>query len=145
VPDHLVAPHGGTLVNLQAAPERVAELKAASKEWPSWDLTERQLCDLELLMNGGFSPLVGFMGKADYESVCSTMRLADGTLWPIPIVLDLPEELARSLKPGAPRPTTTSRRSASTPPNCEPSSSGSAGAGSWRSRPAIPCTGPMSS
>jgi sulfate adenylyltransferase len=102
VPDHLVAPHGGTLVNLQAAPERVAELKAASKEWPSWDLTERQLCDLELLMNGGFSPLVGFMGKADYESVCSTMRLADGTLWPIPIVLDLPEELARSLKPGAP-------------------------------------------
>jgi len=78
----------------------VAELKSQSSDWRSWDLTPRQLCDLELLMNGGFSPLRGFMGKADYESVCSTMRLADGTLWPMPVVLDLPEELAVSLRPG---------------------------------------------
>jgi sulfate adenylyltransferase len=100
VTDHLVAPHGGTLVDLQAKPARVAQLKSHSSEWPSWDLTPRQLCDLELLMNGGFSPLLGFMGQADYESVCSSMRLADGTLWPMPVVLDLPEELARSLRPG---------------------------------------------
>jgi sulfate adenylyltransferase len=100
VTDHLVAPHGGALVDLQAEPARAAELKSHSSEWPSWDLTPRQLCDLELLMNGGFSPLRGFMGQADYESVCSSMRLADGTLWPVPVVLDLPEELARTLRPG---------------------------------------------
>src|SRR5438445_9654355 len=106
VPDHLIAPHGGVLVDLMASPERAAELKAASRDWPSWDLTPRQLCDLELLMNGGFSPLTGFMGKADYESVCATMRLAGagagGEIWPIPVVLDLPEELAASLKIGEP-------------------------------------------
>ena len=48
-----------------------------SRDWPSWDLTPRQLCDLELLCNGGFSPLTGFLAKADYESVCSKMRLAE--------------------------------------------------------------------
>ena len=98
--DHLIAPHGGSLVDLLASAERAAELKEASRDWRSWDLTPRQLCDLELLMNGAFSPLQGFMVKKDYESVCSSMRLADGTLWPIPIVLDLPEELAKGLKPG---------------------------------------------
>jgi sulfate adenylyltransferase len=77
----LIAPHGGTLLNLITGPERATELRAASKTWPSWDLTERQLCDLELLLNGGFSPLKGFLTRADYDSVCSRMRLADGTLW----------------------------------------------------------------
>lgn len=100
MPNHLVAPHGGTLVDLTATEERAAELRAASRDWPSWDLTARQQCDLELLMNGGFSPLTGFLGRADYESVCSSMRLVDGTLWPIPVVLDLPETLASSLQAG---------------------------------------------
>jgi sulfate adenylyltransferase len=100
VPDHLIAPHGGVLVDLMASPERAAALKAESRDWPSWDLTPRQLCDLELLMNGGFSPLTGFLGQDDYASVCSSMRLADGTLWPMPIVLDLPEEAAEGLAPG---------------------------------------------
>ncbi|MBA3884194.1 MAG: bifunctional sulfate adenylyltransferase/adenylylsulfate kinase [Acidobacteria bacterium] len=94
-------PHGGTLVNLLVEPARAAELQADSQTWPSWDLTPRQLCDLELILNGGFSPLQGFMGKADYESVCSNMRLADGTLWPMPIVLDVPEAFASTLAPGA--------------------------------------------
>ncbi len=98
--DHLIAPHGGTLVDLLAPADRAAEIKAASRDWPSWDLTSRQFCDLELLMNGGFSPLTGFLCRADYESVCANMRLADGTIWPIPVVLDLPEELAATLKPG---------------------------------------------
>src|SRR5947208_6100557 len=97
VSDHLIAPHGGTLVNLISEPDRAAELKAAATDWPSWDLTPRQVCDIELLMNGAFSPLQTFLGQADYENVCSQMRLADGTIWPMPICLDLPEELANSV------------------------------------------------
>jgi len=96
----LIAPHGGTLVDLLATEERAAELKAASRDWPSWDLTPRQLCDLELLLNGGFSPLRSFLGREDHESVCARMRLADGTLWPVPVCLDLPEEAAGPLSPG---------------------------------------------
>ncbi len=98
--DTLNAPHGGLLVNLLVDANRRTELQQESKHFPSWDLTPRQVCDLELLMNGGFSPLTGFMGRKDYESVCSTMRLADGTLWPMPITLDVPEAFAQTLSPG---------------------------------------------
>jgi len=97
---HLIPPHGGELVQLIAQPERIAELKAHSKEWSSWDLTGRQLCDLELLLAGGFSPLRGFMTRADYEGVCHNMRLANGTLWPMPVTLDVTEEFAKRLTPG---------------------------------------------
>ncbi len=98
---HIIAPHGGELTDLIAPPERIAELKAHSREWPSWDLTPRQICDLELLMSGGFSPLRGFMTRPDYESVCHNMRLSSGVLWPMPITLDVTEDFAKSLKPGA--------------------------------------------
>src|SRR5271154_3804059 len=98
---HLIAPHGGELVQLQVSAARAAELKAQSKDWPSWDLTARQLCDLELLMSGGFSPLRGFMNRADYEGVCKDMRLASGTLWPMPITLDVSEEFAKKLTSGS--------------------------------------------
>jgi sulfate adenylyltransferase len=98
--NHLIAPHGGELIDLMAGAERAAEMREASREWPSWDLSPRQLCDLELLLNGGFSPLRGFMSRADYESVCRRMRLADGTLWPMPITLDVSEEFAGKLKAG---------------------------------------------
>jgi sulfate adenylyltransferase len=98
---HLTAPHGGELVQLQVPAERAAELKAHSKDWPSWDLTARQLCDLELLMSGGFSPLRGFLNRADYEGVCQNMRLANGTLWPMPITLDVTEEFAKKLTAGS--------------------------------------------
>ena len=100
--DHLITPHGGRLVDLLVDDERAEELRKQSRDWPSWNLTARQLCDLELLANGGFSPLTGFLGRADYEAVCERMRLADGTLWPIPVVLDVPEEVAATLEPGAP-------------------------------------------
>jgi sulfate adenylyltransferase len=97
---HLIPAHGGELVQLIAAEERGVELKSHSREWPSWDLTGRQLCDLELLLSGGFSPLRGFMTKADYEGVCHNMRLASGVLWPMPITLDVTEEFAKKLTPG---------------------------------------------
>jgi sulfate adenylyltransferase len=99
--DGLNPPHGGTLVDLIVPLERARELKVLSRDWPSWALTPRQLCDLELLLNGGFSPLDGFLSRADYEGVCQDMKLADGTLWPIPVVLDVNEETARRLEVGA--------------------------------------------
>jgi len=98
---HLIEPHGGELKNLVVSEERAAELKKESTDWPSWDLTPRQLCDLELIVNGGFSPLTGFLGKADYDAVCQDMRLASGILWPMPITLDVPEELAKTLDSGS--------------------------------------------
>lgn len=98
---HLNDPHGGELVNLMVGSERSDEIQAKSRDWPSWDLTPRQLCDVELLLSGGFSPLRGFMCRADYEGVCHNMRLADGKVWPIPITLDVTEEFARSIKPGS--------------------------------------------
>ena len=100
--DHLISPHGGALVNLLVEEKRATPLREGARDWHSWDLTPRQLCDIELLMNGGFSPLTGFLTRADYEAVCAAMRLADGTLWPIPITLDVTAELAKVLSPGDP-------------------------------------------
>jgi sulfate adenylyltransferase len=94
------APHGGELKNLYLEPEAAGAEKQAARDYPSWDLTERQLCDIELLLNGAFSPLDGFLGKADYDAVVSGMRLASGVLWPIPVTLDVSDEFAAGLKPG---------------------------------------------
>ena len=99
MPDRLNPPYGGDLVNLLVSPECASELKAKSRCWPSWDLSTRQICDLELLLNGGFSPLRSFLSRSDYESVCSTMRLANGLLWPIPVMLDVSDEFANRLSP----------------------------------------------
>jgi len=101
MPSHLIDPHGGSLVNIIVSEQKADQLKAGQQDWPAWDLTERQLCDLELLLNGGFSPLQGFMTRRDYESVCRQMRLGDGTLWPIPITLDVSEQTAKELEPGS--------------------------------------------
>ena len=101
MPSHLIDPHGGSLVNIIVSEQKADQLKAGQQDWPAWDLTERQLCDLELLLNGGFSPLQGFMTRRDYESVCRQMRLGDGTLWPIPITLDVSEQTANELEPGS--------------------------------------------
>ena len=93
-------PHGGELKNLYLPPEEAEAEKQAAREYASWDLTERQLCDIELLLNGAFSPLEGFLGKDDYESVVNTMRLTSGVLWPMPITLDVSEAFAADLKEG---------------------------------------------
>jgi sulfate adenylyltransferase len=63
----------------------------------SLNLTKRQLCDLECLLNGAFAPLTGFLNEGDYDAVCQTMRLSDGTLWPMPITLDVSESFAASV------------------------------------------------
>lgn len=76
------------------------KLKVEAGELPSWDLNARQLCDLELLMNGGFNPLKGFMSEEDYDGVVKDMRLADGSLWPMPINLDVSEDFANSIEEG---------------------------------------------
>ena len=96
----LAPPHGGVLVDLIENEQGAAALKAEAQHLPSWPLTPRQLCDLELLLNGGFSPLRGFMTGIDYERVCDVMRLANGVLWPIPITLDVPEAFASQLDAG---------------------------------------------
>ena len=76
------------------------KLKQDAAGLVSHDLTPRQICDLELLMNGGFNPLKGFLSEEDYNGVVDNMRLADGTLWPMPITLDVSEDFAASLKIG---------------------------------------------
>ncbi len=76
------------------------KLKTEAGDLKSHDLTPRQICDLELLMNGGFSPLKGFLGQADYDAVVQEMRLSDGTLWPMPITLDVSEEFGETLTIG---------------------------------------------
>ena len=80
--------------------ESAQKLKVEAADLPSWDLTPRQICDLELLMNGGFNPLKGFLSEADYDSVVETMRLANGALWPMPITLDVSQAFADKIEPG---------------------------------------------
>jgi sulfate adenylyltransferase len=98
--DSLIEPYGGELIDLMVDADRGEDLKKRARDWPSWELADRQLCDLELLLTGGFSPLRTFLGEADYDSVLDTIRLEDGTLWPIPITLDVSEELAKQITSG---------------------------------------------
>ena len=92
--------------NLAQVPELYVSYDSAQKikmeaaELVSWDLTPRQICDLELLMNGGFNPLKGFLSQADYNCVVENMRLADDALWPIPITLDVSQGFADSVELG---------------------------------------------
>ena len=93
-------PHGGKLKELYLSNEEAETEKEAAGNYPSWDLTDRQLCDIELLLNGAFSPLDGFLNKDDYDSVIKTMRLKSGVLWPIPVTLDVTEEFAEGISSG---------------------------------------------
>src|SRR5512145_2973263 len=98
---NLIAPYGGkpvhgtaSLVNLVVDTKEREELLARAPKLSSIKITMRNLCDLELLATGGFSPLITFMDKANYERVLHEMRLTDGTLWPLPITLTAdPNEL----------------------------------------------------
>ncbi|MBB6247408.1 bifunctional sulfate adenylyltransferase/adenylylsulfate kinase [Rhodanobacter sp. A1T4] len=98
--DSLIAPHGGVLKELYLPRADAEALKQHSASLPGIDLNPRQLCDLELLLSGAFSPLDGFLGQRDYESVVEHLRLADGTLWPMPITLDVSEAVAATITAG---------------------------------------------
>jgi sulfate adenylyltransferase len=88
----LIGPYGGDLVNLIATGDEREQLIAESSLYPSIKISQRSVHDLELLATGGFSPLDRFMGRADYQRVLTEMRLADGTLFPIPVTLTIGRE-----------------------------------------------------
>jgi sulfate adenylyltransferase len=92
--------HLAPVPELYVSYDSAQKLKVAAGNLLSHDLTPRQICDLELLMNGGFNPLKGFLSEADYDSVVTTMRTADGHLWPIPVTLDVSEDFAAKVEPG---------------------------------------------
>jgi sulfate adenylyltransferase len=96
-PDVLIPPYGGSLVDLRASAEALADLHAHAAGLKSVQLSDRAVCDLELIAVGAFSPLDRFMGRADYERVLGEMRLADGTLFPIPITLPVDQSDKLSL------------------------------------------------
>lgn len=96
----MIEPHGGVLKDLYLPDAVALDARRASGGLPGVVLGHRQLCDLELLLEGAFSPLEGFMGEADYAAVVEGLRLSDGTLWPMPIVLDVSEDTAASVTTG---------------------------------------------
>jgi sulfate adenylyltransferase len=96
-----IAPHGGQLINRMATEAQKEVFYSKADHLPIVQLTERSLSDLELIAIGGFSPLTGFLGKADYESVVLNMRLANGLPWSIPITLPVTSEVADNLNVGS--------------------------------------------
>jgi sulfate adenylyltransferase len=94
----IIKPYGGTLINPMLYDEELVKKKESINHLPVHFLSSKQLCDIELLLNGGFSPLKGFMNQQDYESVLESMRLKDGPLFPIPITLDIPKSLADKIE-----------------------------------------------
>lgn len=85
----LNSPYGGELVNLFVDEDAAEQAVREAWKYPSVQISDRVLCDLELLANGGFSPLKTFLNKQDYDRVLAEMRLDDGTLWPMPITLPI--------------------------------------------------------
>ena len=98
--ESLITPHGGRLINRIVDSSRAEALAAEAAAMRSITLSTKQACDLEMMATGAFSPLTGFVGKADFDSICSNLRLADGTVWPIPITLAVDDEVKAALRPG---------------------------------------------
>lgn len=90
----------GPVPELYVSADSAEKLKREAADLPSWNLTARQICDLDMLMNGGFNPLKGFLSESDYKSVVDHMRLTSGALWPIPITLDVSQAFADKLDVG---------------------------------------------
>jgi sulfate adenylyltransferase len=96
-----IAPHGGTLINRIATPEQRAEFLSKGESLPRVTIDQRAESDLVMIAIGGFSPLEGFMGKADYDSVVLNMHLANGLPWAIPVTLSVSEDVAEPLQEGS--------------------------------------------
>jgi len=96
----LISPHGGKLVNRLVDAAQAKALKDQAASLPSITLSAKQACDLEMIAIGAFSPLEGFVGRSDFESICREMRLADGTIWPIPITLAVSDDVKSRLQEG---------------------------------------------
>jgi hypothetical protein len=92
-------PHGGVLVDRRLEAGEAAELEASRLPWLR--LGAAEAADLRALASGAYSPLSGFMDAKQHQSVCESMRLPDGTLWPIPVCLGLPEGGGGGWRPGA--------------------------------------------
>ena len=90
----LINPHGGSLINCYCDNTESNQYKSKAVNYQSWTLTDRQLCDLELILNGAFSPLDGFMNQQCYNSVLENNRLLDNNVWPMPIILDIKSDIA---------------------------------------------------
>ena len=99
--DGLIAPHGGELVVNSAGEQEAVELREYSQSLPQVRIGSRQLADLEMLAVGAYSPLGGFMGRADYQSVVGAMHLDNGLPWSIPITFPVSHEQAAALKEGS--------------------------------------------
>ncbi len=96
-----IAPHGGTLKPLLVSGEERASLAAQARTLPEVRISSRETSDLIMLASGAFSPLLGFMTRLDYDGVVEDMRLADGTLWPMPITCAAPTDQAAALRLGS--------------------------------------------
>ena len=99
-PHTAIAPHGGALVDRVADGARAAELRSLAAGLPSITLSFKQFCDLEMIAIGAFSPLTGYVGQADFDSICRRAGLADGTVWPIPITLAVDDAVKQTLSVG---------------------------------------------
>jgi sulfate adenylyltransferase len=93
-------PHGGELKQLYLDDAGVEQAKKDALDYKSWDLTDRQLCDIEMILNGAFSPLEGFLTQEEYDGVLDNMRLPSGVIWPMPINLDVSEAFAGEIGEG---------------------------------------------
>ena len=96
--NNLIKPHGGNLINCYCDQNESQQYKNNAVNYMSHTLTDRQLCDLELILNGAFSPLDGFMNQECYNSVLEKNRLLDGNIWPMPIILDVKSDLADKIQ-----------------------------------------------
>jgi sulfate adenylyltransferase len=96
----LIPPHGGTLVNRVVDASKAETLKKEAGGLPKVTLSAREACDLEMIAIGAFSPLTGFMGQKDFEGVCKNMRLANGTVWPIPVILSPADDVTAKINAG---------------------------------------------
>jgi sulfate adenylyltransferase len=96
-PSRSIAPHGGTLVDLLVSERDRDKLADEARNFPKLTVNERELSDLEMLSIGALSPLKGFQGKAEYDSILDTMHLPNGLPWTIPVTLSLTDEEAKRI------------------------------------------------